>query len=140
MGTPGATKPRHAETIAFYGPVSIYVRKEGREWAAYVDHFSVAGDGSSREAAVRDALRNLDVQLAGLAEEIRTYGSRVQVFIPLPAEAKRGAEVFTTALCAVYRKRINGPATTLRALSRRAAEEMLATSLTVSAVPVPVPA
>lgn len=81
------------DQVTFYGPVNIYVRKEGREWWAYVDPFGTAGDGPTREKAVRSACRNLSALFTALAETFQKHGKRTQVLCPLENDVKKGADL-----------------------------------------------
>lgn len=127
-----------ADQVSFYGPIDIYTHKEGKEWVAYVDPFSVAGDGPTPKSALRHALRNLAQQLRALGEEIRKAGpSKVQVLCPLPSDLKTSSRVAHFLLYAVHKgaKSAPGHLPRVRRLSKRNAGEVLATSATISVVP-----
>lgn len=126
------------QDIEFYEAVSVYTRKEGKEWVAYVDPFSVGGDGSTKQKAIRSALANLNALFRSLVEEKQLRGSDVEVFCPLDDDLKRGADVDRFLICAVYAverpKRMVGLPRVKR-LSEPAAQKIFSTSATVSVVP-----
>ena len=97
-----------AKRIAFYGPLEVYVRREAGEWAAFVDPFSIAGEGSSQSKAVESAMQNLQVLLDETARLIHRHGrSRVGVTCPLPRQEKKGKKLegFIVAISKLTDKR-----------------------------------
>ena len=88
-----------AAPVEFYGPITIYVCKEQDEWAAYVDPFSIAGEGPTRKKAVESAILNLTELLKDLARDVRKYGpENVEVLCPLESKIKRESKMTLTAL------------------------------------------
>ena len=76
----------------FFGPVLVYVHKEGSEFHAYVDPFFVIGTGKTVTEALHSANELLVSYFLAVSEELSKHGSRkVQVLNPLDAESKRGA-------------------------------------------------
>ncbi len=129
-----------AAEAEFYGPITIYVRKEKGEWAAYVDPFSVAGEGETAERAVESAIRNLTELLGALATEVRRHGSEdVEIICPLKAEDKRGAsktvQGLVWAASGPIRSRVPPAATSVTPISKTSARRMLATSASIGVVP-----
>ncbi len=128
-----------ADDVTFYGPVTIYVRKERSEWAAYVDPFSVAGEGRTSDEAVKSAIRNLTELLRILAADIRKHGqSNVQILCPLKAAQKRNAKKLEGLLWAAgkpIRARIPSAPAEVRPFSKRTVRRVLATSASIGVVP-----
>ena len=75
----------------FFGPIRIYLHREGAEFVAKIDPFSVCGVGRTEEAALRRARELLNSHLAHLVLALEEYGPRkVKILNPLPAKEKRG--------------------------------------------------
>ncbi len=124
------------EEIEFYEAVAVYTRKEGKEWASYVDPFSVGGDGRTRKEAIENALLNLNALFMTLVKEKQLRGSNVEAFCPLDDDLKKGAQVDRFLVCAVYQVEHQKPRLPrVKRLSRPAARKMFSTSATVSVVP-----
>ncbi len=79
--------------VEFYGPGDIYCRKTGGEWEAWAEPFSIAGTGSTFEAAVKDAQRNVMELFEMLAEEIASGNGKIEILVPLSEDMKDGARV-----------------------------------------------
>lgn len=73
-----------------FGPVEIHVHKEHGGWAAYVEPFSIAGDGKTEHKAALDALENLGEYLRMLMHRIEERGHtrNLQVFCPISKEMR----------------------------------------------------
>ena len=126
------------EQVEFYGPITIYARREGGEWVTYVDPFGVAGDGATREEAVESAFRNLTAQLTVLAEEIKEHGEKVEIMCPLEDEVKAGAEVLHALVYVVnHVSTARADAARVRPLSERTARDIFARSSMIGVVPAP---
>lgn len=131
-----------AAEIQFYGPITIYVRREDGEWWAHVDPFSVSGDGSTKERAIDSALRNLTELLHVLADDIRKHGPQnVEVLCPLKPGDKKGAtplQGLLWAATAPIRKRMPSFATRVKRIDRASARKMLAVSASIGVIPPPI--
>lgn len=128
------------EQIEFHGPATIYALKEGPEWAAYVDPFSVAGEGRTADDAVQSAIRNLTELLGVLAAEIRQHGARnVEVLCPLKPslrrKAKRRVQVLLVAVNTPAKEPVSPASTNIRPFSKRSVKSLLVKSAGIAVVP-----
>ena len=81
-----------AVACEFYGPITVYVRREDGEFAALIDPFSIIGTGRTVDAAVAQARELLLDYFEAVTDEIRKHGVRkVRVLCPLDADERAGA-------------------------------------------------
>jgi hypothetical protein len=81
-----------SQVYEFYGPLHVYLRREGGEYQAWVDPFSIIGTGRSEQVALRHARDLLISHLRALAGELRRHGPhKVRLLSPMDAEEKSGA-------------------------------------------------
>lgn len=127
-------------TVEFLGPVVFYVRRKGGSWIAWADPFTVAGEGRSRAAAIRDAQNNVEVLLECVAKEILTSKQPVQVFCPLDDSYKKKAKVEKYLLYSVTKLVKKRPRSAPTKLSRKRVVDALKHSVELGFVPVPLTA
>ncbi len=127
-----------SEQVQFYGPITVYARREGGEWVTYADPFGVAGDGATREEAIESVFRNLTAQLTVLAEEIREHGDDVEIMCPLEDDVKTGAEVLHALVYTVdHLATVPSDPARVQPLSARTARDIFARSSRIGVVPAP---
>jgi hypothetical protein len=100
--------------VTFLGPIVAYARKDGGEWEAWVDPFSVVGCGRTADEAIECAKRNVVTHITDLSAAMDRHGSRkVALLCPLTAAHKRGAKrTERFLLYAVRKSRAPGRAST----------------------------
>ena len=125
----------HSE-VMFLGPIDVYAHREGGEWVAWADPFSMAGTGQTFEEAVEDVRANLEVLFTTLAEGIRKHGSKVEVFTPLTDDLKRAEKTAHLFICATRRvSRKPRPPTVVQSLSRRGLLKALRSNEAIGVAP-----
>lgn len=116
------------------------MRRKGGSWIAWADPFTVAGEGRSQAAAIRDAQNNVEVLLECIAQEILASKQPVQVFCPLDNSHKKNAKVKKCLLYSVTKlvgKRSRSAPTKL---SKRRVVNALKRSVELGFVPTPLTA